>query len=235
MNASTLDWLPVGSSVSLLPVGKWWDAVKVPGPMALEALVRLRGESGAVIEDPWADIYYWLVPVGKASTWAMPTAAKIAVLSDCAHLVVPGARCTAGPRWHIPPSGSSLLADPTKLHNALARAIAVVTKLPSDQAYRALVGHYDECAGCSHGGRRCGEWCTHSTAPCAVGASATPGLDGGAVVLICCHCQVGIRPDEPYETHVHDRASGPPYVTYSHRGVCPDELHSCLPESAGAI
>lgn len=40
------------------------------------------------------------------------------------------------------------------------------------------------------------------------------------LVLICCRCNHGIKPNEPYNKHDHDRASGPPVVTYTHR-VCP--------------
>ncbi|MER5184491.1 hypothetical protein ABT009_40300 [Streptomyces sp. NPDC002896] len=38
--------------------------------------------------------------------------------------------------------------------------------------------------------------------------------------MICCRCQKGIKPDEPYRTHVHDRPSGPPVINYSHRDGC---------------
>ncbi|WP_156726919.1 hypothetical protein [Streptomyces apocyni] len=36
-------------------------------------------------------------------------------------------------------------------------------------------------------------------------------------VVICCRCERAIKPDEPYEKHVHDRATGAPLVNYSHR------------------
>jgi hypothetical protein len=43
------------------------------------------------------------------------------------------------------------------------------------------------------------------------------------MVVICYRCQLGIRPTESHESHVHDRATGAPYVTYSHSGACPDK------------
>ncbi len=38
---------------------------------------------------------------------------------------------------------------------------------------------------------------------------------------ICCRCQQGIKPGEPYRKHAHDRASGAPLVNYSHEGAFP--------------
>ncbi|WP_405860013.1 hypothetical protein OG407_20525 [Streptomyces sp. NBC_01515] len=169
MNTPTLDWMPAGCSMSLLPVGKWWDAVRVPRTIALEALGRLRGGTGAVIDDSWISVYYWLVPAGGASAWEMPGASRITVLSDTAHLVVPGPQSTAGPRWHVPPTLTRLLTDPEKLHDALTRAAAVVTEQTSYEAYQALVAHYTSCPGCAHGGEQCHEDCTHATEPCALG------------------------------------------------------------------
>jgi hypothetical protein len=166
MSIPSPDWLPIGRSMSLLPAGKWWDAVKVPRTIALEALGRLAGEAGGVIEDPWADIYYWLVPAGEASTWELPKASRITVLGDTAHVVVPGPECTEGPRWRIPPTDSNALTDPARLHDVLARAAAIVAELSPDEAYRALVAHYGACPGCAHAGQQCGERCAHDIEPC---------------------------------------------------------------------
>ncbi|WP_156726544.1 hypothetical protein [Streptomyces apocyni] len=43
-------------------------------------------------------------------------------------------------------------------------------------------------------------------------------------IVICCRCGREIKAGEPYERHVHDRATGAPLVNYSHRdrdGACP--------------
>ncbi len=37
--------------------------------------------------------------------------------------------------------------------------------------------------------------------------------------VICFRCQVVIQPGMPYDSHIHDRASGPPYTTSSHRNA----------------
>ncbi|WP_406168329.1 hypothetical protein [Streptomyces sp. NBC_00996] len=154
----SLEWMPVGRTVSLRPAGQWWDAVRVPREIALVALGGLSRNTGAVIEDPGGGTLYWLVPAGQAADWQMPEGARIAVLSEAAHLAVPGPQRTAGPHWRIPPTRSNALMDPGQLHDALARAAAVVAKEPPDEAYKALCAHYDECPGCAH-----------DTAPCTHG------------------------------------------------------------------
>lgn len=153
-----LHWLPVGRTVSLCPAGQWWDAVRVPRPIALEALGRLHGSTGAVIEDPGTGIFYWLVPAGQAAGWQMTEASRIAVLGKTSHLAVPGPQRTAGPHWRVPPTRSNVLTDPDQLHDALARAAAVIGEEPPDDAYKALCAHYSECPGCAH-----------DTDPCAKG------------------------------------------------------------------
>lgn len=166
MNTLAGGWMPSCRSVSLLPAGKWWDAVKVPRAIALEALEQLRDETGAVIEDPWSCTFYWLVPAGRATTWQFSKTAQIKVLGDTTHIVVPGPECTVGPQWRVPPTGSSALTNPEKLHDALARAVAIVDQQSPDEAYRLLLAHYNACAGCAHDGKPCGEQCTHETTAC---------------------------------------------------------------------
>jgi len=157
-SARPLEWLPAGRTVSMQPAGQWWDAVRVPRPIALEALGRLGNRSGAVIEDQGGGILYWLVPAGQTADWQMPETASITVLGTSSHVAVPGPQRMAGPHWRIPPTRSTALTDPRQLHDALARAVAVVAHEPPDEAYRALCAHYDECRGCAH-----------DTDPCATG------------------------------------------------------------------
>lgn len=38
--------------------------------------------------------------------------------------------------------------------------------------------------------------------------------------MTCCRCDEPIRLDEAYKQYVHDRASGPPVITYSHVHLC---------------
>lgn len=164
-----LEWLPAGHTVEMRPGGQWWDAVRVPRTTALDALGRLGHDSGAVIEDPGCGLLYWLVPAGHADGWQMPEEARIRVLGSSSSLAVPGPQRTAAPHWRIPPTRRSTLTDPALLHDALARAAAVVSGLSSAEAYNALCAHYFDCPGCAHGGHSCGGWCAHDTAPCAKG------------------------------------------------------------------
>ncbi|MGW1024177.1 hypothetical protein ACWD4J_10725 [Streptomyces sp. NPDC002577] len=39
--------------------------------------------------------------------------------------------------------------------------------------------------------------------------------------MICCRCQQGIKPGQPFNVHVHDRGSAAPLTNYSHKGSCP--------------
>ncbi|MHC0432672.1 hypothetical protein ACX6XY_21195 [Streptomyces sp. O3] len=36
-------------------------------------------------------------------------------------------------------------------------------------------------------------------------------------LTFCCRCDRAIKPGEPYDRHIHDRATGVPLTTYSHR------------------
>ncbi|MET7781500.1 hypothetical protein ABZU94_07210 [Streptomyces mirabilis] len=150
-----LDWMPAGRTVSLRPAGKWWDAVRVPRDIGLEALGRLGSGTGAVIEDPGGGLLYWFVPAGEASAWQMTEGARIIVLGDTAHVPVPGPQRTSGPHWRVPPTRSNTLTDPSRLHNALAQAAALVAEERPDAAYKALLSHYDECPGCRNDTDQC--------------------------------------------------------------------------------
>ncbi|MFJ4623053.1 hypothetical protein [Streptomyces sp. NPDC088812] len=164
-----LHWLPAGRTVAMRPAGQWWDAVRAPRAIALEALGRLGNRTGAVIEDPGGALLYWLVPTGRADGWKMPDDARIRVLGQASSVAVPGPQCTAGPHWRIPPTRGRALTNPVHLHNALARAAAVTAGHSASDAYNALCAHYFDCSGCAHGGRVCGDWCAHDIEPCGKG------------------------------------------------------------------
>ncbi|MFE2518621.1 hypothetical protein [Streptomyces mirabilis] len=126
-----LDWMPAGRTVSLRPAGKWWDAVRVPRVIGLEALGRSGGR-GAVMEDPGGGLLYWLVPAGEASGRQTAEGARILVLGDTTHVAVPGPQRTSGPRRRVPPTRSNTLTDPSRLHNASAQAAAL--RIPTLQS-----------------------------------------------------------------------------------------------------
>ena len=119
---AVLEMLPRGIEVELLPVGRWWDAVKVPSRLGYAALELLAHESGAVIEDFFGSCLYWLVPPGTAAGWALP---YISVLGQSCYLAVPPAHRThqLGLRWLVPCREGQILTDPHLLHEALEATI----------------------------------------------------------------------------------------------------------------
>lgn len=117
--------LPEGPEVQAMRAGVSWDAVRVPKWLAVPALDRVGDRSGAVIEDRWGPVWYWLIPPGSGHDWQHGHG--IEVLGATCWVVVPPARRTsgAGVRWLLPPaSGRALLTDADVLRVALASAVA---------------------------------------------------------------------------------------------------------------
>ncbi len=104
----------------MLPSGQWWDAVRVPRDIGLDALGRLDGLSGAIIEDTAHGHLYWLIPPGDATTWELSAGASVTVLADRAEVAVPGVQRTLGPHWRVPPTRGRVLTDAARLRRALA-------------------------------------------------------------------------------------------------------------------
>ncbi|WP_156723129.1 hypothetical protein [Streptomyces apocyni] len=77
----------------------------------------------------------------------------------------------------------------------------------SDEAYVALLDHAAACTAC----RTAPDLCPHGQR--LANALRSPSA-------ICCRCDRTIKPDEPYERHIHDRGTGAPLVNYSHRDGC---------------
>lgn len=127
--ASNPRWTPPNhDAVEALPVGVWWDAVRVPRPAAQGVLKSLGDASGAVIEDPFACVCYWLIEPGSASRWNAAAFHPVAVLQnaklDLTYLAVPPARRIAGPglHWRVPLTANRYLTDTPALRAALAPA-----------------------------------------------------------------------------------------------------------------
>lgn len=121
---------PPTSNIEMRATGRTWDAVRVPRWVAMVTLPALD-ESGAVIEDSWGAIWYWLIPSGAANGWALP---GIQVLGRACYVAVPPVRRTApgGVRWLLPPEpGRPAVSDPRMLHTALENAVAQTTVVPS--------------------------------------------------------------------------------------------------------
>ncbi|SER51225.1 hypothetical protein [Streptomyces qinglanensis] len=117
---------PVHAPFALLPVGVWWDAVRVPYARGW-GVVRTLGEAcGAVIGDPHRSWLYWLVPPGGGGLPARE--GEVVRLSVACWLPVPARTRTEppGPYWAVPYGGADGrgLTDPLRLRAALADGAA---------------------------------------------------------------------------------------------------------------
>ncbi|MEV0227509.1 hypothetical protein [Streptomyces sp. NPDC050704] len=116
-------WLkPLGPEVRALPAGEWWDAVRVPLAAGLRTLEHLGPRTGAVLEDGYGSVLYWLVPPGTAAGWDLPPAH---VLGSGSHVAIPPRHRTypPGPHWRVPPTRTRYWTDPDTLHTALRAAL----------------------------------------------------------------------------------------------------------------
>ncbi|MFE7761653.1 hypothetical protein [Streptomyces sp. NPDC057438] len=109
--------------VRTVPAGRWWSAVRVPAALGVLALESLGDETGAVIEDGYGGIMYWLVPPGDAAGRQLP---GVQVLGRGSHVAVPPPRRTSGPGlyWRVPLSHDSYWTNAERLRTALAEAAA---------------------------------------------------------------------------------------------------------------
>ncbi|UGY91343.1 hypothetical protein [Streptomyces gobiensis] len=114
---------PTGQDVEMRPAGRSWDAVKVPAYLGVVALEQLGEDNGAVIEDGFGAVYYWLVAPGAADDWALQ---RVEVCGQSTYVAVPPQRFVDGPglRWRVPLAPGRYLTDPELLHKALAAAVA---------------------------------------------------------------------------------------------------------------
>ncbi|WP_285511891.1 hypothetical protein [Streptomyces sp. NBRC 14336] len=116
-------WMPPGSvEVRTVAAGGWWDAVRAPLDLGVQALWHLGDDSGAVIRDGFGGRLYWMVPPGSAAGWDMPL---VRVLGRGSHVVVPPVHRVMGPGlcWQIPPTREREWTDPSRLRAALRTAL----------------------------------------------------------------------------------------------------------------
>lgn len=111
-------WLSKARIV-LLPLGRAWDAVKVPRRQGLAAVEM--GIEGPVIYDPAGQSVFFLVAPGTYVTWQLE---GTSCLGDACWLSTPVPEVThpPGPHWLQPPDGSGQLVEAGTLRAALAAA-----------------------------------------------------------------------------------------------------------------
>ncbi|MER6182669.1 MULTISPECIES: hypothetical protein [unclassified Streptomyces] len=114
---------PLG--VALLPAGKAWDVLILPGELGyptLDVLTRIIDQPGPVLVDFGDARMGFLVPPGTAARW-VGTGIRTAGVGTWIVVPYPG-RSTGGVRWLVPPDGSGTLTDPALLELAMHEAAA---------------------------------------------------------------------------------------------------------------
>lgn len=121
----TEEWARNPRGMALLPAGKRWDVLIVPGELAhptLDVLTRLIDRPGPVLADFGESRTGFFVPPGTASRWV---GTGIRGIGAGAWIVVPRpGSAVGGVRWLIPPDGSGVLTDAGLLELALHEAAA---------------------------------------------------------------------------------------------------------------
>ncbi|MFE6778002.1 hypothetical protein [Streptomyces sp. NPDC057702] len=114
---------PLG--VTLLPAGRLWDVLIVPGELGTQTYDVLRGyveRLGPVLVDFTGSRVGFFVPPGTAAGWV---ASGVRGAGHGSWIAVPyPGRETGGVRWLSPPDGSGTLIDPVTLELAMHEAAA---------------------------------------------------------------------------------------------------------------
>ncbi|MED7953636.1 MULTISPECIES: hypothetical protein [unclassified Streptomyces] len=116
-------WERTGFGLMLLPAGRRWDLLSVPGRLGRPAVDLLGARScGPVLADFGDEHIGFLVPVGTAARW-VGTGVRCA--GEGTWIVVPHpGRRSRGVRWLVPPDGTGRLNDPVVLELVLHEAAA---------------------------------------------------------------------------------------------------------------
>ncbi|MDQ1035858.1 hypothetical protein QFZ75_002274 [Streptomyces sp. V3I8] len=114
---------PLG--VALLPAGRAWDVLILPGRLGcptLDVLSRVLDRPGPVLVDFGDARAGFFVPPGTAARW-LGTGIRTAGRGTWIVVPYPG-RSTGGVRWLVSPDGSGTLTDPGLLELAMHEAAA---------------------------------------------------------------------------------------------------------------
>ncbi|MFD9320266.1 hypothetical protein ACFWDQ_21785 [Streptomyces sp. NPDC060053] len=114
---------PLG--VALLPAGRAWDVLILPGELGyptLDVLTRILHRPGPVLVDFGDNRMGFFVAPGTAARW-LGTGIRTAGAGTWIVVPYPG-RSTWGVRWLVPPDGSGNLTDAALLELAMHEAAA---------------------------------------------------------------------------------------------------------------
>ncbi|MFE5535833.1 hypothetical protein [Streptomyces sp. NPDC056492] len=126
-DACRWEWERNPLGVALLPAGRQWDVLILPGELgqtALDVLTLLLDRPGPVLADFGDTRLGFFVPPGTASRW-LGTGVRGAGRGTWIVVPYPG-RTTGGVHWLVPPDGSGTLTDPVLLELAMHEAAARV-------------------------------------------------------------------------------------------------------------
>ncbi|SDP05652.1 bifunctional DNA primase/polymerase [Actinacidiphila guanduensis] len=116
---------PLG--VVLLPAGRLWDVLILPGRIGyptLDVLGRMAEQPGPVLADFGDERMGFFVPPGTAARW-LGTGVRAVGRGTWIVVPYPG-RPTGGVRWLVPPDGTGHLTDPVLLELAMHEAAATL-------------------------------------------------------------------------------------------------------------
>ncbi|MGD1220457.1 MULTISPECIES: hypothetical protein [Streptomyces] len=119
------EWERNPMGVALLPAGRAWDVLILPGELGyptLDVLTRVIDQPGPVLVDFGDARMGFFVPAGTAARW-LGTGVRTAGSGTWIVVPYPG-RSTGGVRWLVPPDGSGTLTDPALLELAMHEAAA---------------------------------------------------------------------------------------------------------------
>ncbi|WP_406091974.1 hypothetical protein [Streptomyces sp. NBC_01013] len=120
------EWERDPRRIALLPAGRRWDVLILPGVLGyptLDVVTRLVDRPGPVLSDFGDARMGFFVPPGTAARW-LGTGVRGAGRGTWIVVPHPGRAVVAGVRWLIPPDGSGTLTDATLLELAMHEAAA---------------------------------------------------------------------------------------------------------------
>ncbi|MER5613230.1 hypothetical protein [Streptomyces sp. NPDC002215] len=125
-DACRWEWERNPRGVALLPAGRRWDVLILPGALGhptLDVLTRLIDRPGPVLSDFGDARMGFFVAPGTVSRWV---GTGVRGVGQGTWIVVPhpGRASSGGVRWLIPPDGSGTLTDATLLELAMHEAAA---------------------------------------------------------------------------------------------------------------
>ncbi|MFD7440684.1 hypothetical protein [Streptomyces sp. NPDC059909] len=126
-DACRWEWERNPQGVALLPAGRRWDVLILPGQLGhptFDVLTRLMDRPGPVLAGFGDARMGFFVPPGTSGRW-VGTGVRTAGRGTWIVVPYPG-RAAGGVRWLIPPDGSGTLTDPALLELSMHEAAAVI-------------------------------------------------------------------------------------------------------------